>query len=139
MLEVDVVLDVAAPGRHRRALARLGDLDVLGARRRLEIGGQLGRLVADARLLDRVARLGLQVLVAILRDRRQRLADGGVAVLAGREMLLNELQATQQDRDRHDRSATPMTTRRSRGRHPLPLGARRSRGRGAAHRPSGSR
>ena len=42
-LEVDVVLDVAAPGRRGRALARLGDLDVLLARGRLEIAGQLRR------------------------------------------------------------------------------------------------
>ena len=78
-LEVGVVLDVAAPGRDGGALARLGDLDVLGARGRLQVAGQLRRRVADARLLHRVARLGLEVLVAVLGDGRQRVADGGVA------------------------------------------------------------
>jgi hypothetical protein len=63
------------------ALARLGDLDVLGARGRLQIAGQLRWRVADARLLDRVARLGVEVLVAVLGDGGEGVPDGGVAVL----------------------------------------------------------
>ena len=80
-LEVGVVLDVPASGGDGGALARLGDLNVLGARGRLQIAGQLRRRVADARLLDRVARLGVEVLVAMLGDGRQGVADGGVALL----------------------------------------------------------
>ncbi len=80
-LEVGVVLDIPASGRDGGALARLGDLNVLGARGRLQIARQLRRRVADARLLDRVARLGVEVLVAVLGDGRQRVADGGVPLL----------------------------------------------------------
>src|SRR6185436_4566898 len=123
-LDVEIVLQVAAAAGGSRDLAfvRLGDLHVLAARGRLDVGGQLRRIVADARFLHGVARLRVQVLVVVLADLAERLADRVVLLSHRRDVRERQIRAAQDDETddhRQQRQRQPPGARR----HARPFGA----------------
>src|SRR5205807_1196859 len=116
----DVMLDVTPSRGHHRALARFGDLHRLRARSRLEVAGELRRLVSDPRLLDGVAGLGLEVLVAVFADLAQRFPDGGVAAFEIPDVAYRVAEPEPDgDEPGEDRDAAPKSSLA--GREPVPL------------------